>query len=103
MNKKIIVILLIIFASALFSEATASADNIKKIALFPFEIHSRTNAASLQESFEKGFPSELLKSKYIQVIDWPTITNAVQGKRVDNATALSVGKALGADMAITAG
>jgi outer membrane protein insertion porin family len=99
-NKKNLVILLIVFASALFSEASAGADNIKKIAVFPFEIHSRTNAASLQEAFDKGFPSELLKSKYIQVIDRQTITDAVQGKRMDDATALSVGKALGADLAI---
>jgi outer membrane protein insertion porin family len=99
-NKKNLVILLIVFAGALFSAVTASADELKNIAVFPFEINSRTNAAGLQEALDKGLPSELLKAKYIRVIDRQTITNTVQGKRVDDATALSIGKALGADLAI---
>jgi outer membrane protein insertion porin family len=99
-NKKTLVILLILFTSVLFSGASAIADSIKKIAVFPFEIHSRTNAATLQEAIDRGLPTELLKSKYIQVIDSRIINNAIQGKRVDDATALSVSKALGADLAI---
>ena len=101
MNKKNPFILLTLFAIALFAAAESMADEIRKIAVFPFEIHSRTNAAGLQDAIDKGLPLELLKSKFVRVIDRDATINAVRGRRVDEATALSVGKALGADLAIT--
>ncbi|MFH1080917.1 MAG: outer membrane protein assembly factor BamA [Pseudomonadota bacterium] len=101
MDKKNPFILLTLIAIALFAAAESMADEIRKIAVFPFEVHSRTNAASLQNAIDKGLPLELLKSKFIRVIDRDATINAVRGIRVDEATALSVGKALGADLAIT--
>ncbi|PKN60821.1 MAG: hypothetical protein CVU53_01180, partial [Deltaproteobacteria bacterium HGW-Deltaproteobacteria-11] len=92
MNKKNPFILLTLFAIALFAAAESMADEIRKIAVFPFEIHSRTNAAGLQDAIDKGLPLELLKSKFVRVIDRDATINAVRGRRVDEATALSVGK-----------
>ena len=101
MNKKNCFILLAVWAIALGSAGASIADEIRKIAIFPFEVHSRTNAAGLQDAIDKGLPLELLKSKFIRVIDRDATINASRGRRVDEATALSVGKALGADLAIT--
>jgi outer membrane protein insertion porin family len=100
-NKKKHFILLTLFAIALFSAAESMAEEIRKIAVFPFQVNSLTNAAGLQDAIDKGLPLELLKSKFIRVIDRDATINAVRGMRVDEATALSVGKALGADLAIT--
>lgn len=104
MNKKnplMLLILLVVLAITLCSAAASIADDVRKIAVFPFEVHSRTNTAGLQDAIDKGLPLELLKSTFIQVIDRDATINAIRGRRVDEATALSVGKALGADLAIT--
>jgi outer membrane protein insertion porin family len=100
-NKKKPFILLTLFAIALFAAAESMADEIVRIAVFPFEVHSRTNTAGLQEAIDKGLPLELLKSKFIRIIDRDAMVDAIRGRRVDETTALSVGKALGADLAIT--
>ena len=100
MNKKNRFIILVVVAIALCWAAESIADEIRKIAVFPFEIHTRTNAASIQEAIDKGLPAELLKSKFIEVIDRDAIISAIRGKRLDDATALSVAKALGADLVI---
>jgi outer membrane protein insertion porin family len=99
-NKKNLVMLMIVFAIALCTAAPAMADDIRKIAVFPFEINSRTNAAALQDALDRGLPSELLKSKFIRLIDRDAVAGALRGKRPDEATALSAGKALGADLVI---
>jgi outer membrane protein insertion porin family len=91
--------LVIAMAITLFASA-ANADEIRKIAVFPFVVHSMTNAAGLQEALDKGLPSELLKSKFLRVIDRDAVVGALRGKRLDEATALSVGKTLGADLAV---
>lgn len=90
-----------VLAIVLCAAATAVADELRKIVVFPFEVHSRTDAAGLQKTVDTGLPLELLKSKFIRVIDRNAVIEALQGKRLDGATALSVGKALGADLAIT--
>ena len=66
-------------ALALFFLPGAAAQDIKKIAVFPFEVHSRANAALLQEALVKGLTSELLKSKNIQVVDKNAIEKATAG------------------------
>jgi outer membrane protein insertion porin family len=99
-NKKNLFIILAVVAIALCWVAESIADEIRKIAIFPFEIHTRTNTAGIQEAIDKGLPAELLKSKFIEVLDRDAIMSAIRGKRLDDATALSVGKALGADLVI---
>lgn len=89
-----------VLAIFLCAAAVSSADEVRKIAVFPFEIHSRTDAAAFRDALEKGFPAELRKSKFIEVIDRDAVTGAMSGKQPDDAAALSVAKALGADLAI---
>jgi outer membrane protein insertion porin family len=68
------------------------AQDVKKIVLLPFDIYSKTNAAFLQESIYKGLSSELTKSKYIQLIDRNLFSKTIEGKRIDERLAISIGK-----------
>lgn len=101
MNKKNPIILLLALALTLFPAAACIADEVRTIAVFPFDVHSRTNAAALRDAIDRGLPSELLKSKFIRVIDRDALNSAIRGMRMDDATVVSIGKTLGADMAIT--
>jgi outer membrane protein insertion porin family len=89
-----------IMALALFFLPGAAAQDIKKIAVFPFEVHSRANAALLQEALVKGLTSELLKSKNIQVVDQNAIEKVTAGRKMDEALALSAGRTLAADLVV---
>ena len=87
-------------ALSLFFLPGAAAQDIKKIAVFPFEVHSRANAALLQEALVKGLTSEMLKSKNIQVVDKNAIEKVTAGRKMDEALALSAGRALAADLVV---
>ena len=89
-----------IMALSLFFLPGAAAQDIKKIAVFPFEVHSRANAALLQEALVKGLTSELLKSKNIQVVDKNAIEKVTAGRKMDEALALSAGRTLAADLVV---
>ena len=87
-------------ALSLFFLPRAAAQDIKKIAVFPFEVHSRANAVLLQEALVKGLTSELLKSKNIQVVDKNAIEKITAGRKMDEALALSAGRTLAADLVV---
>jgi outer membrane protein insertion porin family len=82
--------------------ATA-AENIKRVALFPFEVYSPSpeRAAEFRETAYRDIAAELLKSKNIQIVDRATIQAATEGKRIDDALALETGKRTDADYTIT--
>jgi outer membrane protein insertion porin family len=75
-----------------------SAENIRKVALFPFDINSTTpdGAADLQELVYRGIAAELLKSKTIRLVEQGQITAAVGGKRLNDALAIETGRQTGA-------
>jgi outer membrane protein insertion porin family len=99
-NKKNYLILLAVWMIVLCSAAASIADEIRKIAVFPFEIHSSTDAAAFREALDKGFRAELLKSKFIEVIDREAVTGAIGGKQLDEAAVIAAGKALEADLVL---
>jgi outer membrane protein insertion porin family len=100
MNKTTRFMSLAILILSFLTATLSFADDIRTIAVFPFSIHSKTNAGRLQEALDKGLPSELLKSRFIQVVDRNRINEALTGREADEATVLSVGRALSADFAI---
>jgi outer membrane protein insertion porin family len=61
-------------------------------------VHSTTpiSAANLQETVYQGVAAELLKSKTIRLVDRKTISAAIEGKRLDDALILAVGRTAGA-------
>jgi outer membrane protein insertion porin family len=79
---------------------TILAQDVKKIILLHFDIHSKTNTVFLQESIYKGLSSELTKSKYIQFIDRSLFSKTIEDKRIDEKLAISIGRDTGADYVI---
>ena len=80
-----------------------AAENIKKVALFPFEINSSApeGDAELRETVYQGVAAELLKSKSIRLVEKETITAATKGKRLNDALVLDVGRKAGAAYTVT--
>jgi outer membrane protein insertion porin family len=81
----------------------SAAEDIKRIALFPFEINSTAteSAATLRETVYQGVAAELLKTKNLRLVERATIIAATAGKRIDDALALAVGRKTGAAYAVT--
>ena len=80
-----------------------AAENVKKVALFPFEINSSApeGNAELRDTVYQGIAAELLKSRSIRLVDKETITAATKGKRLNDALVLDVGRKAGAAYTIT--
>ncbi len=80
-----------------------AAENIKKIALFPFEINSTApqGADDLRETVYRGVAAELLKSRNIRLVDRGAITSAVAGRPLNDALALEVGRKTDAAYTVT--
>ena len=102
MNKNSLLIKVIILLASLLPvyHHEAIAEELQKIAIMPFEIHARENAATLREAIYKGLSTEFAKSKSIQLIERASLAKAVEGKRIDEELALAVGKETGADYVI---
>jgi outer membrane protein insertion porin family len=79
-----------------------AAENIKNVALFPFDVHSTSieKAADLQEVIYRGIAAELLKLKTIRLIGRDEIKAGTEGKRLDDALVIEVGKKAGAVYAV---
>jgi len=80
-----------------------AAENIKQVALFPFDVHSTSleKAADLQEAIYQGVVRELLKLKTIRLVEREQITAATKGKRLNDALTIEVGKKAGASYAVS--
>jgi outer membrane protein insertion porin family len=80
-----------------------AAENIKKVALFPFEVHSTSlqRAAELQEILYRGVVTELQKSKNIRLVEREQINAGTEGKRINDALVIEVGKKAGALYAVS--
>jgi outer membrane protein insertion porin family len=81
----------------------SSAENIRKVALFPFDINSTTpdGGADLQELVYRGIAAELLKSKIIRLVEQEQITAAAGRKRLNDALAIETGRQTGAAYTVT--
>ena len=79
-----------------------AAENIKKVALFPFDVHSTSleKAADLQEAIYRGVTAELLKLKTIRLVGREEIKAGTEGKRLNDALVIEVGKKAGAVYAV---
>ena len=71
-----------------------------KIMVLPFDVYSKTNEAYLKEAIQKGIALELQKSKRIKLVDEAALEGKIEGRRIDEKLALTLGKALDARYAI---
>ncbi len=100
-NKKNLIKITLLFILCLWIiPQNILAQDVKKIALLPFDVHSKTNTAALRESIYKGLSLELAKSKHIQIIDRNLFLKTLEGKRIDESLAVRIGKDTGANYVI---
>lgn len=100
MSKKVISFVFLLTLLLLINYQKAFAEDVKKIALLPFDIHSKANVPKLQEAIYKGLSTELVKTKNILLIERGILAGVVEGKRIDEKFALTVGKETGAHYVI---
>ncbi len=93
--------LYVVFALLLLSSffpAPVSAQEIKKIIVFPFEIYSKENSLVIKESLYKKLSEELKKEKLIRVVSADAFLR--DKTKLDQKKAIQVGKSLGADFIV---
>ena len=90
----ILIVLLFLFPQNL------RAKDLKKIAIFPFDINAKKEKNYLQDKIYSGISTELTKAGYVQVIKKNTFSKMISGKRVDEKLAGRVGRDIGADFVI---
>jgi len=80
-----------------------AAENIKQVALVPFEVYgtSLQKAADLRESVYRGLARELQKLKTIRLVDRERIDAGVGGKPISDTLIIEVGKEAGASYAVS--
>ncbi|MHB8909214.1 MAG: outer membrane protein assembly factor BamA [Syntrophales bacterium] len=80
-----------------------AAENIKNVALFPFEINSTAphGGADLRETVYREVAAELLKSKNIRLVDKGALASAIAGKPLNDALVLEAGRKAGAAYTVT--
>lgn len=103
MNKKTLVLYLLCIAAALIflTPRNVPAADLKKIAVLPFEINSKDNAAYLREAVYVAVFTELQKTGRTVLIDRALITKAAEGKTVTEALSFGIGRETGADYVVT--
>ena len=99
-NGLLIKIIILLASLLLLHHHNALAEDGKKIAILPFEVHAKANAANLREAIYKGLSTEFAKSKSIQLIERGSFAKAVEGKVIDEKLAVNVGKGAGANYVI---
>ena len=93
----------IFFVILVVSVFSVKAEEIRKIAIFPFETNaaSAAKAAEIQEMVYRGIARELARSKTFGLAPEEAIRGASAGKTMSDALALDVGKKVDADYALT--
>ena len=93
-------IIILLASLLLLHHHNAFAEDGKKIAILPFEVHAKANAANLREAIYKGLSTEFAKSRSIQIIERGSFAKAIEGKIIDEKLAVNVGKSAGANYVI---
>ncbi len=83
---------------AFFLVTQVSAQEIKKIAVIPFDIYSKNDNATLRKTLFQKLTEELRKEKLVQVL--PTDELLTGTGKITEKIAIATGKSLGADFII---
>lgn len=103
LNKRIlffsVVFFILILLQFLISQGLLAQD-LKKVAVFPFDIYSEKDRSYLQGQIYNGISAELIKTGYVQIIKKDVFLKIIRGKQVDEELAGRVGREAGADFVI---
>ncbi len=90
----------LLFISCVFLFSPASGEELKKVALFPFDIYSEKEPAALQKQISEAVQNELLRTRSVRIIPQEAFAKYVAGKRIDENLALKTGRTIEADYVI---
>jgi len=76
------------------------AEDAKKIAVFPFEIHSKSDVLPLKSQITDRLTTELSKAEYIRVINKDAFLSLLEGEQIDRELAFVIGKKISADFVV---
>ncbi len=98
-NKKVFLLLatLMVFVSCMITKA--AADDVKKISILPFDVHSSVEGNVLQTSVYNQLAAELRKEKKLEVVEAGRLFRS--GEAVTKEKVLDIGKKLGASYIVT--
>lgn len=78
----------------------AGSQDVRKVAVLPFDVYAEKDAAALREDIESGISAELRKRKDLAIIPRDQYRQQISGKKVDERLAISTGESIGADYVI---
>lgn len=70
------------------------AEELKRIALLPFDIYSDTDVSHLRESIYRALSEELTKTKVFTVVEKSKVSQTVKGRIIDERNDIQLGKEL---------
>ncbi len=97
-NKKLYGVLLTCLFLTFFLATRVSAQEIKKIAVMPFEIYSKSDNTTIRKTLFQKLTEELKKEKLVYVL--PTDELLARTEKLTEKNAIATGKSLGADFII---
>ncbi len=97
-NKTIRYTCLTLFFLTIAFLSVAHSQEVKKLAILPFEINSKGNSATIKDSLYKGLIEELKREKLVEVI--PVDTYLRGNVKFDKRQAIAIGKKMGADFVV---
>ena len=100
MMLKFRLFLLTVCVCSVFLAQHAGAQDVKRVAIFPFDVYAEKDAAVLREGIDSGISAELKKRKDLAIIPRDQYLSQIRGKGIDERLALSTGEAIGADYVI---
>ncbi len=104
-SRSLCVTLLLIFIfplNVLYAEpSSARRDNIERVAVLPFEVHSKEGAQQLQRQINVQLLTGLAESGYIEIVDRESFQGLVKGEQTDEQLASLIGEQTGAAFVIT--
>jgi outer membrane protein insertion porin family len=75
-------------------------DIVRTVILMPFEIHSKENAANLQNAIYEGLAGRLGKATNIILVEREQFSKILEGRHIDDSLAQAVGKKMDANYVI---
>ncbi|MBN1545494.1 MAG: outer membrane protein assembly factor BamA [Syntrophaceae bacterium] len=91
-NWHLLIAFLCFLHLCLLPAGRAFAEDVKRVALAPFTVHSKDNKENLQEALMKALTAEIAKQNVIQLADQSTVDRLAGGKPVDERLAARIGK-----------
>ncbi len=90
----------LILMACLLLAPSAGGDELKKVAVFPFDIYSEKDRETMQKLISDSLQNELLKTHAVQIIPQASFVKLISGQRIDENLALQTGRKIGADFVI---